>query len=441
MALITNINARWILDSRGLPTIQCELTLDNQGKKSTGTASVPSGASTGSYEALELRDNSSNFHGKGVDRAINNINTNILNHVINREFSSADEIDKTILQLDKSTNKSELGANSVLAVSMAAHRAFAESVGVELWQYLRRLYFSQLPATNQFPRLMCNLLNGGAHASNGLSIQEFMIIPNTETIESDIQSASEIYHNLKIALKNDNYSTSLGDEGGFAPKFNLENIIKSQSEDTEETNIIELNPTKVALKYLIEACEKSNYPKCQLAMDCAANEFLEKNEENKEIYKIDGTEMSRSELAQFYNQLSEEFPIISIEDGFAEDDILGWEILTEILGKKINLIGDDLFVTNPNRFKKIGLHNNIANGVLIKLNQIGSVLETCQMINLAKENNYITAVSHRSGETTDSFISDLAFAAQSEFIKLGAPARGERVAKYNRLLEIKDNIQ
>jgi enolase len=436
MALVHTIYSRWILDSRGLPTVFCKVILDQNGRKVTGTASVPSGASTGSHEALELRDGATEFHGKGVSKAVENINTIIANKLIGRDFTTAAEVDQLMLSLDESGNKSELGANAVLGVSMAAHRAFAQLAGLELWQYLRRIYFSSLPAQIKFPRLMCNVVNGGAHADNGLSIQEFMVIPYGGDVVDDIRMASEIYHTLKTTLAKDGYSTSLGDEGGFAPTFGIQNIVNAQS-DIENP---ELNPTKVALKYLQTAITDSGYNnvKCEIGMDVAATEFYNTEEQ---VYKIDGKSLSRSELTNFYSELCDEYPIISIEDGFSEDDILGWEVMTEALAKKIKLIGDDLFVTNPQRFAEIGLAHNIANGVLIKLNQIGSVFETCQMINKAKEFDYVTAISHRSGETTDSFISDLAVASQSEFIKLGAPARGERVEKYNRLLEIYDSIQ
>jgi len=392
--------------------------IDQNGKKGLGTASVPSGASTGTYEALELRDDEKDFHGKGVSKAVENVNTKISEAILNREFTTAADLDQFILSLDKSDNKKELGANAILAVSMASHRAFANIFGLDLWQYLRRLYFSTLPGVAKFPRLMCNIINGGEHADNELNIQEFMIIPNTREIESDIQLASEVYHTLKKELKKSGHSTSLGDEGGFAPNL----------KDTKEV----LNTIKKAV-----ADSGYNNLDCDLAMDAAANEFYNP-ETNK--YSVDKQEFTQSGLSDFYKELVDEFNIISIEDGFAEDDIVGWELMSNTVGRKIYLVGDDLFVTNPKRFEKIGLANKVANGVLIKLNQIGSVLETCEMINMAKENDYITAVSHRSGETTDSFISDLAVASQSEFIKLGAPARGERVVKFNRLLEIKDSL-
>jgi len=421
MAIISSIFARWVLDSRGLPTVSCQIIIDQNGRKATGIASVPSGASTGSYEALELRDGQMDFGGKGVKVAVSNVNDKISGKLLNREFSDAKEVDQMLLLMDSSHNKSELGANAILAVSMAAHRAFANIHGLELFQYLRRLYFSTLPmaSVNNFPRLMCNVVNGGSHADSGLAIQEFMVVPNSGEIEKDVQMASEIYHILKKNLKKDGHSVSLGDEGGFAPHI----------------------PTSFeVLDYLQKAITDAGFDNdsCQIAMDCAASEFYNKN---TNLYTVDDKEFNQAGLTDFYADLCEKYPVISIEDAFGEDDVLGWQTITQKLGNKIHLIGDDLFVTNPERFQKVGLNNQIANGVLIKLNQIGSVLETCQMINDAKANNYITAVSHRSGETSDDFISDLAFASMSEFIKLGAPARGERVAKFNRLLQIKDALE
>jgi enolase len=418
MAIIETIYSRWILDSRGLPTLYTIVAIDHNGKKAMGASSVPSGASTGTHEALELRDGDKDFKGKGVKKAVANVLDKIGTRLLNRDFEDAKQVDEFVLGLDQSGNKSELGANAILAVSMATHRAFASLYGLELWQYLRRLYFSDLSPSNKFPRLMCNVINGGVHADSGLSIQEFMIVPNTRDIEKDVQLISEVYHTLKKKLKEEGYSVALGDEGGFAPR--LENTYK-------------------VLDFLVEAIQEAGYTRldADLAMDTASNEFFDTD---KKIYNLDGVEYSSSTLADFYGGLGDKYNLLSLEDGHSEDDILGWQIQTEKLGTKMHLIGDDLFVTNPERFREVGLKNKIANGVLIKLNQIGSVLETCQMINLAKENNYITAVSHRSGETTDDFISDLAFASQSEFIKLGAPARGERVAKYNRLLEIKDGV-
>ena len=416
MAEIKLVKARWILDSRGFPTLQVKVVLNQNGKDAIGIAGVPSGASTGSYEALELRDGEADFHGKGVNKAVANINDHIGPFLTAREFMNASEVDRIMLEFDGTENKTKFGANSILGVSMAVHRAFADLHNLELWHYLRRLYFSNLPKEQTFPRLMCNVINGGEHADNPLDIQEFMIVPKTGTLETDIKAASEIYHTLKKNLQKDGQTTALGDEGGFAPNI----------ESTEKV-----------LEYLQKAIIDSNYSleNCDLALDAAANEFFKNGK-----YKIEGKELESEALVDFYDNLLNKFNIISIEDGFNEDDVKGWQLSTEKLGQKSLLIGDDFFVTNPKRFQEYGLQNQAANGVLIKLNQIGSVLETAEMINLAKENDYITIISHRSGETVDSFISDLAFSSQSEFIKLGAPARGERVAKFNRLLEILDGI-
>lgn len=419
MAILLSLSSRWILDSRGFPTVRTSVVIDQGGKKGFGSCSVPSGASTGSYEAVELRDGGKEFHGKGVDTAVNNVLTKIGARIISREFASAQEVDEFLLVLDPTGNKGEIGANAILSVSIACHRAFADLYSLELWQYLRRQYFSTLPAVTKYPRLMCNVINGGAHADNTIDIQEFMIVPNSGDLEQDVRLASEIYHTLKKNLHSDKLSTSLGDEGGFAP----------QIADTNEV-----------LNYLQKAITDSGYTAldCDLALDCAANELFD--QQNNQ-YSIEGKSFTQSALVDFYSQLKNNYPnLISIEDGFAEDDVLGWELMTQALGQKMKLVGDDLFVTNTKRFQSIGLNNKIANSILIKPNQIGSVLETCQVINLAKDNNYTTVISHRSGETIDDFISDLAVASQSEFIKLGAPARGERVAKYNRLLEIKESL-
>jgi enolase len=410
MSKINSIKANWILDSRGLPTVTCEVVIANSTDSFVGVASVPSGASTGSYEALELRDNGTDFGGKGVQKAVDNINQIIAPKMIGMNFANSKDLDTFLLTLDSSTNKSKLGANAILGVSMSAARAFANEQDLELYAYLRNIYFSNLSGFVA-PKLMCNVVNGGSHADSGLAIQEFMIIPNTQNLESDVRASSEIYHSLKKNLKKQNYSIALGDEGGFAPH---------------------IATTPEVLNQLMNAISVSGYTdNCDLAMDCAASEFLKDG-----VYTVDNKQMTNIELSDFYAELVAKYPIVSIEDGFGEDDIVGFKDHTNKIGSICKIIGDDLFVTNPARFKAVGLTNGLANGVLIKLNQIGSVLETCEMINLAKENGYCTAISHRSGETIDAFISDLAFACNSEFIKLGAPARGERVAKFNRLLEI-----
>jgi enolase len=430
MPIINQITARWILDSRGNPTVSCKVGVQYKDSLYFGKSSVPSGASTGKYEAVELRDNGPEFSGKGVNKAVENVINVIAKEIIGKEFNSAKDLDKFVLNLEEKLEgesaeknliqpKSILGANAILGVSMASHRAFAKAENLKLWEYLRREYFAELAQNITMPRLMCNIFNGGAHADNNIDIQEFMIIPNSGNIEGDVRMSAEIYHTLKKVLASENQITAVGDEGGFAPNY----------KDTNEV-----------LQSIEKSITNSGYSRinCDIGLDCAASEFYNK-EEN--IYTLDGTAYSQSALNDFYSELKEKFNLLSIEDGFDEDDILGWEMMTAKIGKKTTLIGDDLFVTNPTRFKDVGLSNQIANGVLIKLNQIGSVLESCEMINLAHENNYITAISHRSGETNDDFIADLSVACNSEFIKLGAPARGERVSKYNRLLQIHEYIE
>jgi enolase len=418
MAFINTISARWILDSRGYPTIYCELVIDQNGRQAFGRASVPSGASTGKHEALELRDGEKEFNGKGVNNAIHNILTTINDTINSMDFANASEVDQAMLRIDKTENKSILGANAVLAVSIAAHRAFAELYGLEVWQYLRRIYFSYLPAKTTFPRLMMNILNGGQHADNPLDVQEFMIVPRESEIAHSVRIGSEIYHTLKRELKTAGQSTGVGDEGGFAPDL----------ESTEE-----------ALRFVRSSVKKAGYQdeEIDLALDVAASEVYEKT---TGVYTIDGEDYRADRLISLYSSLVEKYGIVSIEDGLDEDDLDGWKKMTDQIGFKTQLVGDDLFVTNIRRFQKIAVDGHIANAALIKPNQIGSIKETCDMINMAKENNYRVVVSHRSGETMDDFISDLAYASQADFLKAGAPARGERVAKYNRLLDIYSSL-
>jgi enolase len=412
MITIKSLKAYWILDSRGNPTVQTELVLSKNSMLFTGVSGVPSGASTGSHEALELRDGGEDFAGKGVSKAVNNINTVIAEALVNKEYNDAKEIESILLSLDKTPAKSILGANAVLAVSIAAHKVFAKTEAKEYWQYIRELYFNNVNGVT-FPLLMSNIINGGAHASNGLSIQECMVIPHTGNIVTDVQASSEIYGVLKKNLAKADMSTTLGDEGGFAPN---------------------LGSTSNALKFIMDSVNATKYSSTtKLALDCAATEFYDASTNS---YNIDGMNYTPDNLVRYYSNLQKDFPIISIEDGASEDDLATWKLLSDSLGSTTQLVGDDLFVTNISRFKDIGLAKGIGNSVLIKLNQIGSVSETCDLINLAHSSNYTTIISHRSGETTDTFMSDLAIAAGSKYIKLGAPARGERVAKYNRLLAI-----
>jgi enolase len=418
MPTVSTVSARWILDSRGFPTVSCVVVLDQEGKKVSGSASVPSGASTGSHEALELRDGGSDFNGKGVNTAVKNINEDIASQILRRDFASARELDEYIIKLDGTAAKTKFGANATLAISEAAHRAFANLYGLELWQYLRRLYFSGLPSTVKFPRIMCNILNGGAHADNNIDIQEFMLIPNTGNVEKDIRLCSEVYHQLKKNLLTESQTTGVGDEGGFAPN---------------------LGAMPEVLAYVNQAILDAKFTRdeCDLGLDVAASEFY-----NKEsgMYEVDGKQLTSSELVDYYTQVATDYNLLSIEDPLAEDDLVGWSTVTEKLGAHVTLVGDDLFVTNTTRFEEIAVKGGIANAILIKPNQIGTILETADVINMAKKQSYKVAVSHRSGETSDSFISDLAFASQADFLKCGAPARGERVAKYNRLLEILDGL-
>ena len=410
MARIDKIDGYWVLDSRGNPTVQVGIVMSDGSNSVSAKGASPSGASTGSHEAVELRDGREEFHGKGVSEAIENVNKIIKNLLEGNEFEAPGEIDKIMIDLDGTDNKSNLGANAILAVSIAIHKAFAHLAGEPLFKYFRKQYFEEVTGWSM-PRLMSNIINGGEHADNDLSIQEFMIVPKLGELRSDVQAASEIYHTLKKNLNEQELSTSLGDEGGFAPNIN-------SAEDV--------------LDLIQDSINKSGYQdNIDLALDCAANEYFEDGE-----YNYQGSVTSGQKPNQEYQSLVEKYNIVSIEDGFAEDDYDSWKQHTDILGDKAMLVGDDLFVTNVNRFNDIGLEKGIGNAVLIKMNQIGTVSETIEMIKHAHKNNYKTIISHRSGETTDPLMSDLCVAAGSEFIKLGAPARGERVAKYNRLIEI-----
>lgn len=430
MPSISSVKAYTILDSRGLPTVQCEVVISQGGIQYKAVASVPSGASTGTHEALELRDGEKAFGGKGVTKAVNNVKNVIAPAILNKEFSNAKVLDQAILALDPSQNKTELGANAILAVSMAAHRAFASATGSELYQYISDLYFPQnsekLKSGNfAFPRWMCNVVNGGCHADSGISVQEFMIVPKSDDIEVSAQIAAEVYQALKKILKSNGMVVAVGDEGGFAPK---------------------ISTSEGVLDAIREAIVKSGHDgNCDLALDVAASEFYGKSitEMPGTVYESDkyyyqDKILDAAGMVAEYDYLTSKYGLISIEDGLSEDDLAGWKSLTDDLGKKIMLVGDDLFVTNVSRLQDIGIDQGIANSILIKLNQIGSVSETCAAINLAQNNGIRTVISHRSGETTDSFIADLALASQSPFIKTGAASRGERLVKINRLIEVKN---
>lgn len=398
------ISAREIIDSRGNPTVEAKVILKSG---AVGVASVPSGASTGIHEAHELRDgDKSRFSGKGVLTAVKNVNEIIFPALRGHDATDQVSIDETMISLDGTANKSRLGANAILAVSLATARAVAEANELELYEYLST-------GQNSAPIPMFNVLNGGAHASNNVDIQEFMIVPHGLSLNNGIRAGVEIYHTLGKILRARGLATGVGDEGGFAPNL---------SSDEE------------AIELLCIAIKDAGYDfdKVGIALDVASSEWYEGG---KYILPKRNKTMSAEELIKYYEGLTERYPIISIEDGLAEDDFEGWVALTKALGGKIMLVGDDLFVTNVERLKE-GIKLGIGNSILIKPNQIGSLSETLSVIKLAQESGYKVILSHRSGETTDTAISDISVAVGAEFIKSGAPCRGERVAKYNRLTEI-----
>ena len=406
MSKIKQIIAREILDSRGNPTVEVDVLLESC---AMGRASVPSGASTGSKEALELRDKEERYLGKGVLHAIKNINTVLTPSLIGLEASNQALIDKTMLELDGTGNKSKLGANAILGISLAVLKASAKEENKELFEYLGQEFSQPIP--------MMNILNGGAHADNNLDFQEFMIVPNSEDIKERIRIGAEVFHTLKKVLQGNGYNTSVGDEGGFAPN---------------------LKSNKEALELIVKAIKQAGYEPgvdVNLALDVAANEFYHDGK-----YIVDGKNLDYFELVDFYKDLINEYPIISIEDGLHEADVEGWIHLTKTLGDKIQLVGDDLFVTNKEIFE-IGIKNNIANAILLKANQIGTVTEMIETINMAKENNYKTIISHRSGETEDTFISHFAVGLNLGQIKTGSLSRTDRVCKYNELLRIEEKIR
>jgi enolase len=406
MSKIKDIKAREILDSRGNPTIEVDLTLESG---ITATASVPSGASTGINEALELRDNDKNrYNGKGVLTAVNNVNTIIRSELIGKDCLDQELIDNTMLELDGTENKSKLGANAILGVSLANLKAAAAYSNKELYEYLG--------SGKTMPRPMMNILNGGAHADNNLDFQEFMIIPSLEEYQDNLRMGAEVFHSLKSLLKEKGLNCGVGDEGGFAPN------IKSNIE---------------ALDLISEAISRTNYTLGKdifFGLDVAASEFYENG-----FYQLEGKNLNASDMVKYFEELVSKYPIISIEDGMAEEDYDGWKLLTNTLGDKIQLVGDDLFVTNKKLFQK-GIALGLANAILLKLNQIGTVTETLDTIKLAKEHNYKTVISHRSGETEDNYIADFAVGLDLGQIKTGSLSRSERISKYNRLTRIEEKI-
>ena len=408
---IEDIQARQILDSRAFPTVEVEVLLEDG---SIGRAAVPSGASTGMFEAIELRDGDKNiYNGKGVLQAVENVNNLIAPALIGENALDQPVIDQIMIDLDGTENKSKLGANAILGVSLAVARAAAESLGLPLYQYIGGVNAKTLPVP------MMNIINGGAHADNNIDLQEFMIMPvGAESFSEALRICSQIYAALKANLKAKGFATGVGDEGGFAP--NLEN-------------------NEAALGVIVESIEKAGFVPGKdvcIALDPASSEFYK---DGKYELKGDNKSLTSEEMVAYWENLVSKYPIISIEDGMAEEDWEGWKLLTERLGDKIQLVGDDLFVTNVKRLKK-GIDMGVANSILIKLNQIGSLTETLDAIQMANRAGYTAVISHRSGETEDTTIADLAVALNAGEIKTGAPARSERVAKYNQLLRIEEDL-
>lgn len=413
MGQIVNIHARQVLDSRGNPTVEAEV-YSNSGV--VGRAIVPSGASTGAHEAVELRDgDKGRFMGKGVLQAVHNINTTIAENLKGFFVSDQMSIDKAMIQLDGTANKSNLGANAILAVSMACAQAAAQEHGLPLFSYLGGINAKTLPIP------MMNILNGGQHADNKIDIQEFMVMPvGAPTFGEALRMGTEVFHNLKAVLKAAGHATNVGDEGGFAPN---------------------LNSNEEAIEYILRAIEKAGYKPGQdiyIGLDAAASEFYNA-EKNLYIFESNGKEMTSADLVNYWVEWTSKYPVLSIEDGLAEDDWDGWKLLTQKIGNKVQIVGDDLFVTNVTRLAK-GIQGGMANSILIKLNQIGTVTETIEAISLAAKNSYTSIISHRSGESEDVFIADLAVALNTGLIKTGSASRSDRIAKYNQLLRIEEML-
>ena len=414
MSLIDNIVAREILDSRGNPTVEVDVYLDSG---AMGRAAVPSGASTGEHEAVELRDgDKARYLGKGVQKAVENVNEIICNELLDMDALEQVEIDRTMIELDGTENKGKLGANAILGVSLAVAKAAADELGIPLYRYIGGTNAKTLPVP------MANILNGGAHSSAPIDFQEYMVMPvGSSSFKEGIRCVAEVFHNLKNILHDKGLSTTVGDEGGFAPDL----------KDNEEP-----------LKVIMQAIEKAGYKPGEdvcIAMDPASSEFYDKDKKKYVFKKSDKRELSSAEMVDFYAHLVNNYPIISIEDATAEDDWEGWKILTEKLGKKVQLVGDDLFVTNVKRLQ-MGLDKGVANSILIKVNQIGSLTETLDSIELAKTHNYTSVVSHRSGETEDTTIADIVVATNAGQIKTGSSSRSDRIAKYNQLLRIEEEL-
>ena len=411
MTEIVDVHAREILDSRGNPTLECEVTV---AAGSVGRAAVPSGASTGEHEAHELRDgDKSRYAGKGVRTAVENVRSKIAPRLLGMDAAGQEALDRLMIELDGTPNKKSLGANAILGVSLAAARAASVSAGVPLYRWIGGVNARTLPVP------LMNIVNGGAHADNNVDVQEFMIVPwGAPTFSEALRCGAEVFHALKGVLKSRKQSTSVGDEGGFAP---------------------DLRGNVEALEAIGEAVGKAGYElggDVVLALDVAASELFD---QSKGTYELDGKAVDRKALADLYEKWSRDFPIVSIEDGFAEDDWEGWKLLTDRLGARVQLVGDDLFVTSTERLQR-GIDQGIANAVLIKVNQIGSLTETLDCVRMAHFHGYRTVMSHRSGETEDAFIADLAVACDCGMIKTGSASRSDRIAKYNQLLRIEEEL-
>ena len=414
MSQIVKVHARQILDSRGNPTVEVDVVTDSG---FLGRAAVPSGASTGIHEAVELRDDdNSKYMGKGVLKAVQNVNQEIAPEILGEDVFEQNIIDKALIDLDGTPNKGNLGANAILGVSLAVAKAAAQEAGLPLYRYLGGVNANPLPVP------MMNILNGGSHADNSIDFQEFMVMPaNAPTFSESLRMGTEIFHNLKKVLKSKGYSTNVGDEGGFAPN---------------------IGSNEEAIEIILSSIEKAGYTPGQdvfIAMDAASSEFYDAKTGLYTFKKSSGKQLTSQEMAAYWAEWVDKYPIRSIEDGMAEDDWDGWAELTRLTGNKIQLVGDDLFVTNVKRLKE-GIDKNIANAILVKVNQIGSLTETIDAVNLAHRNKYKSVMSHRSGETEDATIADLAVALNCGQIKTGSASRSDRMAKYNQLLRIEEEL-
>lgn len=414
MSLIESVHARQILDSRGNPTVEVDVVTESG---AFGRAAVPSGASTGTHEAVELRDgDKKRYVGKGVLKAVNNVNTKIAEEIVGFDVFDQNLLDKVMIELDGTPNKAKLGANAILGTSLAISKAAAMEAGMPLYRYIGGV------SANTLPVPMMNILNGGSHADNSIDFQEFMVMPvGADTFSEAVRMGAEIFHTLKKVLHDKGLSTNVGDEGGFAPN---------------------LGSNDEAIEYVVKAIEKAGFKPGEdvfIALDPAASEFFDSKTKNYVFKKSDGRKLSSDEMVEYWAKWAKKYPIISIEDGMAEDDWAGWKKITDKIGDKVQLVGDDLFVTNVTRLQE-GIDKGVGNSILVKVNQIGSLTETIAAVNLAKRNSYTSIMSHRSGETEDSTIADLAVALNTGQIKTGSASRSDRMAKYNQLIRIEEEL-